>query len=154
MKIFWSKVNKQGPDDCWDWNGRVGSSGYGNFRTGPRKGLSSGAHRVAWELTYGPIPKGIQVCHKCDRKICCNPKHLFLGTSQDNHDDKVSKDRQAKGESVIHRGEDHPRAKLTDELVRKIRSDPRSVNEISKDYVLDRSCISKVKNFKSWTHIK
>lgn len=154
MKLFWSKVSKGEDHECWPWVGRVGSSGYGNFRTGPRKGLSSGAHRVSWELTYGPIPRGLQVCHKCDNKICCNPKHLFLGTSQENHDDKVMKDRQARGEAVVHRGEHHPRAKLTDELVRKIREDPRTVTEISKDYPFDRSCISKVKNRRSWTHLK
>lgn len=154
MKLFWDKVNVQGLDECWDWTGRVGSSGYGNFRSGPRHQLSSGAHRVSYELTRGGIEKGYQVCHSCDNRLCCNPTHLFQGTSQDNHDDKVKKHRQAKGESVVHRGENHPRAKLTDELVKLIRQDPRTVTEISKDYPFDRSCISKVKNLKSWTHVK
>lgn len=48
-------------------------------------------HRVAWEVTNGPIPKGISVCHRCDNPPCCNPQHLFLGTQSDNNLDMVEK---------------------------------------------------------------
>jgi hypothetical protein len=46
-----------------------------------------------WEMERGAIPKGMQVCHKCDVGFCCNPSHLFLGTPQDNTDDKIKKGR-------------------------------------------------------------
>jgi hypothetical protein len=73
--------------DCIEWKGRTDKDGYGTI--GSRR-----AHRVAWEQTFGPIPDGLQVLHKCDNPPCCNPDHLFLGTRTDNMNDKVRKGRQ------------------------------------------------------------
>jgi hypothetical protein len=58
------------------------------------EGRTRGAHRVAWTLTYGPIPKNLCVLHHCDNKPCCNPAHLFLGTKVDNARDMIVKGRQ------------------------------------------------------------
>ena len=85
---FWSKVNRRGPDDCWEW---MNSGTYGHFYIG--KGQARPAHRIAYELTYGDIPVGLCVCHHCDNPPCCNPTHLFVGTVQDNMRDKVAKGR-------------------------------------------------------------
>lgn len=72
------------------------------------------AHRIAYELAYGVSPGKLQVIHSCDNPPCCNPNHLSLGTSQDNHDDMVAKGRQTSGEKdAMH--------KLTEELVNHIR---------------------------------
>lgn len=94
---FWSKVAKGAPDTCWEWQASRNNHGYGQFGIaspdGPRRMV--GAHRVAWELTNGPIPDGQEVCHRCDNPPCCNPADLFLGTQQDNLDDAASKGRTA-----------------------------------------------------------
>lgn len=90
---FWSKVDRSGgPDTCWTWTGAVTSKWhYGCFSLG--KGQVRGAHKIAWLLTNGDT-NGLCVLHRCDNRVCCNPGHLFLGTKQDNSDDKVQKGRQ------------------------------------------------------------
>ncbi len=80
---FWMKVDKSaGPEDCWPWIGFRRPDGYGVVG---RKGRFIKAHRMAWELTNGPIPEGAGyhgtcVMHRCDRPECVNPKHLELGS--------------------------------------------------------------------------
>ena len=51
------------------------------------------AHRVAYELTFGPIPEGLVICHICDRGECCNPMHMWAGTQQENMEDMIRKGR-------------------------------------------------------------
>lgn len=92
---FWSKVDKQGSTECWPWTASVVKNlGYGQFGMG---GTMMRSHRVAWELSNGPIPAGMFVLHKCDNPPCCNPQHLFLGTQTDNMQDALAKGRHGHG---------------------------------------------------------
>ena len=98
MERFWSKVNKQGINECWEWQSRVIPEGYGQISMGK---TNKYAHRVAYELTHGEIPNGKCVRHTCDNRACVNPKHLLLGTHQDNMDDMVIRGRHVKrGNSI------------------------------------------------------
>jgi hypothetical protein len=109
---FWEKVAKGEPGSCWEWQGSRDELGYGFFRVRSNETMRK-AHRVAWELTYGPIPPGQQVCHRCDNPPCCNPADLFLGTHADNMADRNHKGRSTKGR-IAHCGEHSGRAaKLT-----------------------------------------
>lgn len=85
VRDFWSHVDKSGT--CWPYSTAYS---YGSVMW---KGRHTAAHRVAWELTYGPIPAGMHVLHRCDNKPCVNPDHLFLGTQRDNAIDYYTKIR-------------------------------------------------------------
>lgn len=89
---FFAKVEKT--EYCWLWTaGCNGKKGYGMFRpNGPDARVL--AHRFSYQIAYGPIPPGAQVCHRCDTPRCVNPLHLFLGTNADNINDSVQKGRR------------------------------------------------------------
>ena len=81
------------PSGCWMWTGATMSKGYGKvmITTAPKTTYLEGAHRLSWLLHNGPIPEGKQVLHKCDVRSCVNPEHLFVGTNQDNIQDRIAK---------------------------------------------------------------
>lgn len=122
---FWSRVACKADDDCWEWQGARTSAGYGNLSW---HGRHVQAHRLAYALTYGGIAleTGFRqlgrakkyrrfVLHKCDNRLCCNPKHLFLGSMRTNLLDAYSKGRKIQPRSG------HVNAKLTPAQVRTIR---------------------------------
>ncbi len=83
------KINS---NDCWEVTShKPDKNKYIRIR---RKGVNYSLHRVVWEKWIGPIPENTLICHSCDNPICINPEHLFIGTDQDNADDKVFKNRQ------------------------------------------------------------
>ena len=108
---FWSKVEKNSDNECWEWKAGKYSFGYGEFSINGKNDL---AHRYSYSLYYGEIPKGMFVCHHCDNPPCVNPKHLFLGTHIDNVNDMLQKKRNPRGEKSGN-------AKLTWKKVRKMR---------------------------------
>ena len=85
---------------CVLWTGHVNGNGYGWVSDGSRSDNTRRVvltHRAAWELAYGPIPKGLCACHKCDVRRCINPAHLFLGTRAENQHDMKIKGRAHSG---------------------------------------------------------
>jgi hypothetical protein len=87
MEVFLKTADVKGPDECWLWKGPVDAElGYGRTSF---LGYPTTAHRVAWELQNGDIPKVIGtrkalIRHLCNNRLCVNPNHLKLGTHTDN----------------------------------------------------------------------
>lgn len=88
---FWSKVKIGDPHECWEWTASVAKAGYGQFMF---SGRPHSAHRISKILTTGIWPESSTfACHKCDNQKCCNPDHLFWGSSGDNSRDAAAKGR-------------------------------------------------------------
>lgn len=87
---FWQKVDRRGPNQCWDWVSAIGANGYGSFWL---NGRSVSAHRLSAMLTYGMFDRRLLVLHSCDRPRCVNPAHLRVGTYSDNARDMVKRGR-------------------------------------------------------------
>lgn len=164
---FWEKVSKAShPKGCWEWVGSR-THHYGRIRRGGRGTPILQANRVAWELTYGPIPDGLDVCHKCDNPPCVNPDHLFLGDAKANMADMLAKGRckRATGDRAsarlyperVPRGEKHHLAVLTALKVRAIRSLHKlgwSNADLARLCNVTRANIRCIVTGKSWKHVK
>lgn len=143
-EAFWEKVDIRSNNECWEWLAGVGGDGYGKFKNGL-------AHRFAWELSFGNIPKGNYVCHKCDNPPCCNPEHLFLGEQIDNMRDMVSK-----GRGYDKSGENNPKAKLSENDVLNIyKMYKRGLSgyKISKLFYVSETQINYILRGLSWGHL-
>jgi hypothetical protein len=115
---FWSKVDKRGENECWNWQATK-TRGYGLLSSAKNKSPHK-AHRFSWELHFGKIPDGMAVCHKCDNPGCVNPNHLFVATQYENMQDAKRKGRM---KHEPRYGEDNNGAMFTNETVRKIREE-------------------------------
>lgn len=152
---FWSKVDKSG--ECWLWTACLNETGYGMVYF---EGRARRAHRVSWVLTYGAVPAGACVLHRCDTPACVNPAHLWLGTLAENTADMLAKGRASTG--ALHamrkrktqaRGERQGHAKLTTDQVVAIRADTRLMRLIAADYGVCLSVICEIRQRKSWSHV-
>lgn len=79
---FWAKVDRRSEDECWPWTAYINNNGYGAYH--PRVDVKVLAHRVAYELTLGPVPEGLDLDHLCRNRACANPRHLEPVTRQVN----------------------------------------------------------------------
>lgn len=92
---FWRYVPTKHPKLCWEWSGSKDSRGYGQLSDGAARSPIK-AHRLSWQIHFGDIPEGLNVCHACDNPSCVNPKHLLLGTQVANALDMSKKGRMNK----------------------------------------------------------
>jgi len=169
---FWAKVNKNGPtmphmdSPCWLWTAGT-QGGYGRAWAGGKHSL---AHRLAWLITNGPIPRdghnGICALHRCDTPACVNPHHLFIGTNADNVRDMLNKGRgnKARGDrhssrtkpECVPRGESASNVKLTaaDVLeIRRLYANGMSQSRLASLFGVTQAAISLIVLRRNWKHL-
>lgn len=130
---------------CLLWCRALNERGYGVIGYGGKQHQGY-AHRAAYMVHIGPIPDGLQVCHKCDVRSCINPQHFFLGTAAEN-----LADCHAKGRASV--GQKHGMAKLGPEQVRAIRRDTRPLKVVANEYSISQAAVSVIRNRIRWASL-
>ena len=117
-------------NECILWQGQVSPNGYGRMSDGKRY-----AHRVSYENTFGPIPEGFVVKHKCDNKLCVNTDHLEAGTQASNV--KEAYDRKLR----------KPSRKLTNSQFKEIanRVKTESGSALAREFNVSRQLVCDIK---------
>lgn len=136
----------QKSDGCWLWTGVVNNMGYG---IATLNGKATSAHRVVYALLEAPVPKGMDLCHKCDNSLCVRPDHMFVGTRKDN-----MRDAARKGRTV--RGSRSPSAVLNESMVREARAraaDGEPIKQIAADLSAPYKVLWAAVRGKSWRHV-
>jgi len=148
---FWLKVNIRGEGDCWIWLPSRNNHRYGRF--GKDHKIEK-AHRVAYILTKGDIPDGLEVCHSCNNKICCNPAHLYLDTHRGNM-------IAAARDGLMSRGSHHHSVNTSSILtesdipdIRRMHTDGYSLRKIAYRFGVSHETIRNVVSGRSWSHVK
>lgn len=146
---FWTKVDRRGPDECWEWTGARKEGGYGVMRpAGRRTGPTVKAHRVSAELAGMDID-GMAVLHSCDNPPCVNPAHLRPGTLAENSRDMADRDRS-------NHGSRNHLAKLTELEVAVIKR--RILNgemhrDIAAEYGVSRTTVTHIASGTTWRRV-
>jgi hypothetical protein len=142
---FLSHVSPEPNSGCWLWTAAHWKNGYGRFAKTTDQSVP--AHRMAYQLFCAEIPKGQCVCHKCDNKSCVNPDHLFIGSHQENANDKVLKNRQAKGSKIRILA-------LTKNEAAEIMKSKDSIRKLADKYTVSYGVVWGIKNGKSYKWAK
>ena len=81
---LWAKVSRPSEAECWQWMAAKNRHGYGIINSGGHTGRALLAHRVAYLLTNGDVPEGMELDHLCRVRSCVNPAHLEPVTHKEN----------------------------------------------------------------------
>lgn len=149
IRYLLDRVKIESQSGCWEWARWRDKDGYG--RTTTPDGVTWCAHRLAYTAFVGEIPKRKLVLHRCDNPPCCNPAHLFIGTTTDNNRDTVTKNRHDSKP-----GERSNFAKLREHQVNEIRQrvlNGETQRSLCRKYGVSPGAISMIVNRKRWRHL-
>ena len=133
--------------DCFMWKGNKSETGYGRFYF---ENKVQKAHRVSFKLFKGDIPLGKLILHKCNNRLCVNPRHLYAGNHKDNFNDGI----KAGTIKISQCGENNHNHKLTKEQVNEIRNIYKSgeleCSKIGELFDVSRKNISYIIHNQTW----
>lgn len=137
---FWSRLQRNAVNGCWEWTGAKTQFGYGKVGFG---GRIYDTHRLVYELCCGPIPDGLFVLHHCDNPKCCHPAHLYAGTPRDNMLDCAKRGRK--------------KTKITPEVAKDIRAacraEPReSYPAIGRRFGVSDTMVRRIDKGLAWSY--
>lgn len=137
---------------CWLWAGMTNGSGYGIMKVASLPQFKTPlTHRISYFLHNGEFNYALHVLHICDNPICVNPDHLFLGTHQDNMDDRTRKNRTNR---IAPKGSKCGASSLNEDQVREIRSiSGQTQRQIAERYSVNQATIYYILARKTWKHI-
>ncbi len=142
-RLFWKKVDKRGPDDCWLWLASCDRRGYGQVMLRDKRPRR--AHHLAMHFDGRPRPGDLHSLHSCDNPPCVNPAHLRWGTNAENTQEKM-----IRGRCHDTSGERHARHKLTEQDVRDIRHAPGTHRALAENYGVTHTVIGQIKRRQAW----
>ena len=137
MQRFLSKVVKT--PTCWVWMGATNNN-YGQLYDNKVK-KHRRAHILAYELFIGPVPDGLNICHRCDVRSCVNPKHLFAASQGDNLKDMYGKKRRHGAKKLTW-------AKVKE--IRRLRRLGRTTYSIGQKFAIAHQTVSEICLGKYW----
>ena len=145
---FWSHVDIGAPEECWEWQASLHTSGYGRFKISSYTTMM--ANRVSLVIHTQTEPHGMFALHHCDNPKCCNPHHLYCGTASDNMRDRATRGRANLPDQS---GANNGAAKLTDaqlaEIIEKFRQGLNN-KQIARDLPVSHSLVSRIRVGRSW----
>lgn len=145
---FWSKVDIRTPEECWEWQASLHTSGYGRFKIASYTTVM--ANRFALVMQTGGDRLDRMALHECDNPRCCNPHHLYWGTHADNMRDKSKRGRARTGEQG---GANNGAAKLTEEQLALVVSRLKhgwNNKQIAADLPVGHAMISLIRLGRMW----
>lgn len=141
-KVEW----KEDENGCWICTSH--NTGEGRYPEMKRDYKTTTVARFLYCEKNGPIEEGGRLIHKCRNPLCINPDHMEVGTQAD-----VVKHRDKGENRWIPSGEKHPRAILTENDVRFIRTSELTTRELVKKYKISAQQIWRIRQRQSWKHI-
>jgi hypothetical protein len=129
---------------CWEFTGAINRGGYGVFRGYDDEWIEG--HRFAFKVFVGPLKEGLVICHSCNVRKCCNPKHLRQDTISGNLTD-------------MSYAKTNPTQILSVEEVTEIKKSLKhfyrgQIKDLAHYYKVSKQTISSIKNGTTWSHIQ
>ncbi len=147
INVMYKNTSEPDQNGCINWLGNRDKLGYGRIVVNKKLQL---VHRFSYFMYHDKYPEN-NACHSCDNPSCVNPFHLFDGTQHENIHDKIKKGRALSGD---HSGQRNGRAKLTQEIVNKIRKEKIETNitnkALSLKYGVGQSQMTRIINNIHW----